>query len=95
MEDALQAWTEASKARVKAQLAKAERLRERSVEASSARDTSSDYSIAKCVYALNDFESVSDDIYVKTMEKFTNSTWKELFMSIPLDRKKAWLDRLV
>lgn len=95
MGDALQARAEASKARAKVQLAKVERLRERSMEASSARDISYDYSIAKCVCALNRIDNVSDDVYVKAMEKFTDNAWRELFITIPLERKKAWLDRLL
>ncbi|KAF7809472.1 L10-interacting MYB domain-containing protein [Senna tora] len=95
MRDALQTWAKASKAIAEVQLEKAERYKAKRMEASIAKDTSSDYSIAKCIFALNEIDDVSDDIYVKAMNKFIDATWREMFMCVPIARKKAWLDRLL
>ncbi|KAF7800933.1 Myb/SANT-like DNA-binding domain protein [Senna tora] len=51
--------------------------------------------MAKCVSALNDIANVSAHIYMKAMDKFVDPTLREMFMSMPLNMKKIWLDGLV
>ena len=87
MGDALQAWAEASKA-------KAERYRARSVEATSSYVTSADFTLSKCVTTLDEIDGISDDAYMKALEKFKDADWREMFMTMSTDRKKAWLARL-
>ncbi|KAF7800916.1 L10-interacting MYB domain-containing protein [Senna tora] len=95
MGDAIQAWAEASRARTEVQLGKLEILRDKRSEISSSGNTACGYSMAKCVSALNDIANVSADIYMKAMDKFVDPTLTEMFMSMPLNMKKIWLDRLV
>ncbi|KAF7800980.1 L10-interacting MYB domain-containing protein [Senna tora] len=83
MGDAIQAWDEASRARTEVQLAKLEILRDKRSETSSSGNTTSGYSMAKCVSALNDIVDVSADIYMKAMDKFVDPTLREMFMSMP------------
>ena len=54
-----------------------------------------DYSIPKCINALDVTVGVLGNTYMKVVEKFTNSYWKEIFISMFANRKKTWLDRLV
>ncbi|MCH83204.1 F-box protein [Trifolium medium] len=77
---------EASKAKSDAILAERERFKSRSVN-----DT---YSITECVSVLNEIEDVTDDIYMKALEKFMDPGWREAFLAMPNDRRKAWLVRL-
>ena len=70
-------------------------LRAKRTEVSKIEDTPSDYSIPKCMSIVDQINGVSDDVYVKAMKKFTSVTWRQMFISIPLERKNAWLDRLV
>ena len=95
MSDALLAWAESSKARMEASLAKAERYRARSVEAESVTTATTDFSISKCVDILNDMEDISDDVYIAALEKFKDPDWREMFLRMPVERKRAWLHRLV
>ena len=94
MGDALQAWAEASKAKAEVSMAKAERYRARSVEATSSSVTSADYTLNKCVTTLDEIDGISDDAYMKALEKFKDADWREMFISMSSDRKKAWLARL-
>ena len=104
--DALQAWiessklkadafVEASKLKAEASLARVERYRAKSVEATSSAVTSSDYTIAKCVTELNEMENISDDSYTKAVDKFKDPDYREAFLTMTKERKKAWIDRLV
>jgi hypothetical protein len=80
------AHAEASKPRSDAILAERERFKSRSIN-----DT---YSITECVTILNKIEDVTDDIYVKALEKFMDPGWREAFLAMPNDRRKGWLVRL-
>ncbi|XP_061343569.1 uncharacterized protein At2g29880-like [Gastrolobium bilobum] len=92
MGDALQAQADASKARLEASLAN-EGYKSKSVEATSSV-TSVDCSVDYCVDALNEMENVSDDAYIKALEKFTSHEWRRMFLKMPIERKKAWVERL-
>ncbi|RVX04394.1 L10-interacting MYB domain-containing protein [Vitis vinifera] len=100
MGDALKAWVEASKARTETSRARIEALLARvdryksgtSSEATSGGTT--DFSITRCMAALQTIELLDNDKYLKAVEKFTMPEWREIFMNMPDERKMAWLDRL-
>ncbi|XP_054813892.1 uncharacterized protein LOC129314474 [Prosopis cineraria] len=89
LREALTAWIEASKAKAEASKAKAERYKgETSKEATS---SSLDYSLAKCVIALNEIEN-DEDSYMKALEKLKNDPeWREIFLNMTLYWKKKWV----
>ena len=101
MGDALKAWAEASKARSEASKAKTETLLARverykggtSTEATSSLSTH-EFSITKCMTALENIRLLDNDKYMKVVEKFTSAEWREIFMNMPNERKKAWIERL-
>jgi hypothetical protein len=80
------AHAEESKAKSDAILAERERFKSRSIN-----DT---YSIIECVSVLNKIEDVTNDIYMKALEKFMDRGWREAFLAMPNDRRKGWLVRL-
>ena len=100
MGDTLKAWVEASKARTETSRARTEALLARvdryksgtSSEATSGGTT--DFSITRCMAALQTIELLDNDKYLKAVEKFTVPEWREIFMNMPDERKMAWLDRL-
>ncbi|WJX37635.1 hypothetical protein P8452_25382 [Trifolium repens] len=54
-----------------------------------------DYSITKCVAALEKIEDISNDIYMKALEKFQDPNWREMFIAIfSNNRKQGWLSSL-
>ena len=65
------------------------------MEAINSSIISANYSIPKCISTLDAIIGISYDTYIKVVDKFLNSNWKEIFMSMSLDRKKASLDRLM
>ena len=80
------AHAEKSKAKPDAILAERERFKSRSIN--------NTYSISVCVTVLNKIEDVTNDIYMKALEKFMDRGWREAFLAMPNDRRKAWLVRL-
>ncbi|XP_054811245.1 uncharacterized protein LOC129312606 [Prosopis cineraria] len=94
MSEALATWAEASKAKAEAYKAKAERYKgERSNE--EATSSSSDYSLAKCVIALDEIGYVHEDRYMKALETLKDDTeWREIFLSLTPSRKQQWLYRV-
>ncbi|CAK8539579.1 unnamed protein product [Lathyrus sativus] len=79
--------------RVQTSLAKAERYMDTTkVEASSY--AASNYSLTKCVTALEEIPDISDDIYGKALKKFKDPDWREMFIAMSDDRKRGWLLRL-
>ncbi|KAF7822886.1 disease resistance protein TAO1-like isoform X1 [Senna tora] len=58
-------------------------------------EPASSNSIAKCVDDLDKIDGVSNNSYIKALENFQDPYWREVFLTIPCDRKKAWLDSLV
>ena len=101
MGDALKAWAEASKARFETSKAKTEALLARverykgrtSIEATSSSNTH-EFNITKCMTALENIRLLDNDKYMKVVEKFTYAEWKEIFMNMLDERKKAWIGRL-
>jgi len=63
------------------------------VEATSSHGTV-DCSLTKCVIGLEEIEDISDDIFVKALEKFKDPDWREMFMAMSNDRRRGWLFRL-
>lgn len=86
MGDALAAWADASKAR-------ADRYRGHSMEATSSIVTP-DFSITKCVTALEGIEGISVDTYMKACEKFKEAEYREMFLAMSAEMRQAWLHRL-
>ncbi|KAM6542886.1 hypothetical protein CsatB_007333 [Cannabis sativa] len=91
MSDAIVAWTEVAKVRAEATLAKAEKYKSKSEVGGSQKD---EFSLTKCMQILEGIEGVDDDIYMKAVEKFKDSDWREIFINMSTARKRAWLDRL-
>ncbi|KAJ1408072.1 Myb/SANT-like DNA-binding domain protein [Sesbania bispinosa] len=85
MGEALSAWAEASKA-------KAEQYKVKSMEVTSSRMPN--HSITKCVTALEEIGDILDDVYMKALEKFREPDWREMFLAMSSDRRRAWLFRL-
>ncbi|KAL6318090.1 hypothetical protein AAG906_035235 [Vitis piasezkii] len=91
--NALKAWVEASKARTETSRARTEALLARvdryksgtSSEATSGGTT--DFSITRCMAALQTIELLDNDKYLKAVEKFTMPEWREIFMNMPDERK--------
>lgn len=94
MGDAFQEMTEYPKAEA-VDLVKAKTYRAMSIESISSKITPVQYTIAKCIDALDDIDGVPNDKYVKALEKFKDPDWREIFLSMSHSRKKAWLDSLV
>ncbi|XP_034710795.1 L10-interacting MYB domain-containing protein-like [Vitis riparia] len=100
MEAALKAWAEASKARTETSQARTKALlaRTKRYESGTSNEVTSvgtnDFSITKCMIALQTIDLLDNDKYLKAIEKFTTPEWREIFMNMPDERKRAWLDRL-
>ncbi|KAK9059148.1 hypothetical protein SSX86_021767 [Deinandra increscens subsp. villosa] len=89
----MDAWSESMIARKEKDLAKAERYKVKPDEATSF--TSDDeFSISNCMLVLNDTPSVSTKCYNKALQHFHDVTWRKIFLLMPEDRRKGWLDSL-
>jgi hypothetical protein len=53
-----------------------------------------DYSITKCVAALEKIDDISDYIYVKALDKFQDPNWREMFIAMSNNRRRGWLGSL-
>ncbi|XP_073221565.1 uncharacterized protein [Cicer arietinum] len=91
MGHALAAWAQASLARAEkySRDKSKDKSRDRSVEATSR--VTFDCSLTKCVAALEEIEGIPDDIYGKTLEKFKDPDWREMFMAMSKERKRGWV----
>lgn len=76
----------------KSSLVKAERYRDRSVEATSR--VTSYCSLTKCVTVLDEMEDIPHDAYGKALEKFMNPDWREVFIVMSVEKKRGWILRL-
>ena len=100
MGDDLKAWVEASKASTKKSWARIEELLARADRYKSGTNSEAtsagtdDFSITMCMIALKTIDLLDNDKYLKAVEKFTMSEWREIFMNMLDERKKAWFDRL-
>ncbi|KAF7840422.1 Myb/SANT-like DNA-binding domain protein [Senna tora] len=54
-----------------------------------------EYPTAKCIVALDEIDGISDNSYVKALEKFKDPYWREAFLTMSHKGKKAWLNSLV
>ena len=99
MGDALKTWAEASKVRTETSRARTEALlarveRYKSGTSSEAISVgTNDFSITRCMTALQTIELLDNDKYLKVVEKFIMPKWREIFMNMPNERKMTWLDR--
>ncbi|XP_054791471.1 uncharacterized protein LOC129297126 [Prosopis cineraria] len=83
LREALAAWTEATKA--KAERYKGERRKE-------ATSSSSDYSLAKCVIALEEMGDDAEYGFVEALKILkSDPEWREIFLTMTYDKKKRWL----
>ena len=100
MGDVLKVWAETSKAKIETSQVRTEVLLARvekyksgtNSEATSA--STNDFSITRCMAALQTIELLNNDKYLKVIEKFTTLEWREICMNKPNERKNVWLDRL-
>ncbi|XP_054811221.1 uncharacterized protein LOC129312584 [Prosopis cineraria] len=92
LREAVAARTEASKAKAEAYKAIAERYNgKRSDKATS---SSPDYSLAKCVIALDDMIFLKGDYYMEGLKILKNDPeWREIFLTMEEGKKKNWLHR--
>ncbi|XP_062085640.1 L10-interacting MYB domain-containing protein-like [Humulus lupulus] len=91
MSDAIVAWTEVAKVRAEATLAKAKKYKSTTEGGGSQNH---EFSLTNCMQILEGMEEVSDDAYMKAVEKFKDPDWREIFINMSTIRKRAWLDRL-
>ncbi|XP_059659488.1 L10-interacting MYB domain-containing protein-like [Cornus florida] len=83
---------EASKARIKTSLAKAERYKKMK---HTQKATSPDaYSLSNCIECLEGLDEIDDDTYLKATETFKELHYRELFIKMSISRKFAWLKSL-
>ncbi|KAA8548473.1 hypothetical protein F0562_000260 [Nyssa sinensis] len=79
IEKAFEAWTEFSIARTK------------KLEGEGRLDTSSKtsdpYSIEACIEVLSSLDGVDDAHYMKACRKFTDATWRTMFIRVPLEKE--------
>ena len=73
-------------------MAKADRHRDRSVEAISR--VTLDCSLTKFVTILDEMKDISYDAYGKSLEKFMNPDWRKVFIVMSVERKHGWVLRL-
>ena len=43
---------------------------------------------------LQTIDLLDNEKYLKAIEKFTSPDWREIFMNMPDERKRTWLDWL-
>nr|XP_043639265.1 L10-interacting MYB domain-containing protein-like [Erigeron canadensis] len=92
MDSFMDLWSESVAARKEKNLAKAAKYRANPNEATSSMREES--TIDDCMNALNAIPSVSRSSYNKALDYFYDVTWRRMFMLMPDDRKKDWLDDL-
>ncbi|XP_074322842.1 uncharacterized protein LOC141659815 [Apium graveolens] len=88
----MQVWEQSMNAKKERDLAKLERYKSQNVEATSL--DSDEYSINKCMTALNNLSEVSTTSFNKALDFFTNPDWRKMFLLMNDDRKKGWFDDL-
>ena len=88
LDDALEAWTKSLSAKTEASLAKASRMRNQ--EGSS----SEPYSIDSCMDALEAMGDVTNEAYIEACKMFVLPEWRNMFMKMSEERKRAWMNGL-
>ena len=53
-----------------------------------------DFRNTRCMAILQTIDLLDTNKYLKVVEKFTMLGWREIFMNMSIERKKAWLNRL-
>ncbi|PON69755.1 hypothetical protein PanWU01x14_085390 [Parasponia andersonii] len=92
MTNALLAWTEAAKVKTNACLAKAKKYKKSPSEEGNSQKE--EFFLTKCVQIIEGREEIDNDVYMKAVEKFKDSDWRELFVNMSTLKKRAGLDRL-
>ncbi|KAF7840419.1 TMV resistance protein N [Senna tora] len=67
----------------------------KNIEATSSTITADEYPIAKCIEGLDEIDDVSDNSYMKALQKFKDPYWRQVFLTMSHKRKKVWLNNLV
>ena len=52
------------------------------------------YSLDECIDVLEIMNHISDNMYSKALEKFTNLDWRKMFIKMPIARRMVWLRKL-
>ena len=94
MGDALQEWAKTKKAKIEVSFAKAERCKRVKNVVENSSSIVVDFSLTRCVRLLEEIDQINDDTYLKAIERFRDQDWREIFVNMSMDRKKAWLARL-
>ncbi|GKC00480.1 hypothetical protein Tco_0986616 [Tanacetum coccineum] len=82
-------WSESMVARKEIYLAKAERYKGHSSEA-----TLDEFSIDSCMSALNATPGVSKTCYLKALDRFVDANWRKIFLLMTEERRSDWLESL-
>ncbi|KAL6543350.1 hypothetical protein OROHE_010870 [Orobanche hederae] len=85
----MQVWEQSLNAKKERDLARAERYKLQKGEATNLQ--CDEYSIDKCMDALNNLSEVTTTSFNKTLQFFTNSDWRRMFLLMNDERKKGWL----
>ncbi|PON62773.1 hypothetical protein PanWU01x14_136850, partial [Parasponia andersonii] len=86
------AWTEVVKVKTDACLAEAKKYKKSPSTVGNSQKE--EFSLTKCVQIIEGMEGIDDDVYMKAVEKFKDSDWREIFVNMSTLRKRVWLDRL-
>lgn len=88
----MEAWSQSMNARKERDLAKAERYKSQSNNATSS--ASEKYTIEDCMDVLNNLPEISTTSYNKALQYFVSVDWRKFFLNMTKDRKLAWLHDL-
>jgi hypothetical protein len=53
-----------------------------------------DFSLIKCMVALEEIRDISNDIFGKALEKFKDPNRRKMFIAMSNDKRREWLLRL-
>ncbi|KAL6526423.1 hypothetical protein OROHE_015432 [Orobanche hederae] len=88
----MEPWSQSMNARKEKNLAKADRYKSHSTEATNS--VQEEYSIGECMDKLNKLCGVSKTSYNKALQFFISLDWRKIFMHMTDDRKIDWLNDL-
>ncbi|KAI3790996.1 hypothetical protein L2E82_04494 [Cichorium intybus] len=86
------AWSESMLARKERDVAKAEQYKSKHGDMTSS--VVEEYSIGDCMTTLEAIPGVSSKSYTKAVSFFPDVNWRKIFLMMPENRRKQWLDSL-
>ena len=92
LDSCLEMWAASLNARTERDLAKSMKYKSQSSQATS--PISDPYSVDECMDVLEMMNDISDNMYNRALEKFTNPDWRKMFIKMPIARRTAWLRNL-